>query len=137
MYSRNVELHGSQYSRWKALSDASSVRSGLRDPPQLAHLVVITSPGAAIHDVFAKRGVARLPILAVEGTVRCFLSPIWATRSTAARAPCSDHFTRCSHSRCIRETWSCTAPNTRGGRHCPMLPQSDLGYAIHRSSRTL
>jgi hypothetical protein len=31
-----------------------------------------SAAGAAIHDVFAKGGVARLPIFAVEGTVRCF-----------------------------------------------------------------
>jgi hypothetical protein len=35
---------------------------------------VSAAAGAAPRDVFAKGGVARLPILAVEVTVRCFLS---------------------------------------------------------------
>ena len=33
-----------------------------------------SAAGAGIPDVFAKAGVARLPILALEGTIRCFLS---------------------------------------------------------------
>ena len=56
--------------------------------------------------------------------------------SCAPRAPAEADFRhetgvirRCSHSRYIRERWSCTAPNTRGGTNCPVLP------AAYRSTR--